>query len=270
MWTVHIIILALSLSPCTAFKVFPNHAIMRKHHAVAPLLASTKGSTNEEAFDTWLQAQRYSASMNRNPSKNMIVLDAGEDVDSTFTFLGVAWQVLADISTNSLGEEDVEVVLNFPGLKNLGAVPCIAFADLYETTKTEAEKNSALIEMRRIRVEASPVAGPAFVITSRARSPDEKNAALDRRKHSLNVNEDSCLGAIRQFVDRVVVGVTPIKGNDKSGSTGACPFTASVDVAATGLSKQGVSAGPVAYRVEALSDGLDAIAAVSCFIRLSK
>jgi hypothetical protein len=87
--------------------------------------------------------------------------------------------------------------------------------------------------------------------------------------------EAACVGAVKAFVRRVVVG--PAGGRDGAAGgkntaappagapvegLGACPYTKSDAWAATGLAKQGVAPGPVAYRFAPCSDALDAVAEV--------
>jgi hypothetical protein len=87
--------------------------------------------------------------------------------------------------------------------------------------------------------------------------------------------EAACVGAVKAFVRRVVVG--PAGGRDGAAGRkntaappagapveglGACPYTKSDAWAATGLEKQGVTPGPVAYRFAPCSDALDAVAEV--------
>ena len=252
-WVGAILVVGVLLEAVSCYPLTPLRPPLKAKQRSATISKCVSNSGAASGFNSWLQEQRTQAAESAATGEASIyVIDAGSDVDNSFTFSGVAWKVLADVSTNSFGAGDVKVVVNFPGF-SLGSEIFEVFSSLF-TSAQQADKK--LVELDRLEVEAPPVAGPALVITARARTEVESALALRRRDASLAAvaNEVACVEAVKAFVDRVVVGEP---GENK----GACPYTESTKVAATGLGKQGVQPGPVGYRYDPGSDVLDCMAA---------
>ena len=224
---------------------------------VRPLNAGVQFSEDElDVFVDWLELQR-SRSVSHAPGDDgsdapLHVLDASDEVDTALLFSGVMWRVLADVSTNCFGPDACGVIVHFPGLVGLGIEVLEIFEDMIRQVKGSplGQDGTSLPELQRLEVSKTVVPGPAMLIrATRGRTPEEQELALARRGASIaaSKNEAACQEAVRHFVQRVVV-------EEK-----ACPYTKSVDVAATSLEAQGVVPGPVGYRYSPCSDMLDAV-----------
>ena len=204
-----------------------------------------------DTFVEWLEGQRAKASIPNTDGPTIHVLDAGYDVDTAILFSGVMWQVLADVSTNCFGPNDCEVIIHFPGLVHLGIEVLEIFEDLIRQVKGSplGQDGSSLPELQRLDVTKTTVPGPAMHIRARSRSSEEQELALLRREASLAAvpRKEKCQEAVRHFVQRLVI-------DEK-----ACPYTKSVDIAATSLESQGITPGPVGYKWSPCSDMIDAV-----------
>ena len=204
-------------------------------------LAQSEPFTADEmiSFQDWMERKR-------EPDSGTVVLDAGIEVTTALELSGVAWRILADVSTNQFGTEG-QVIVSFTGLAYLGKEPLSMFCDIFDSVKNDPELKGALVELQRLSVLLPDIPGPALVINARARTVVEEELARERRTYAIGAEEGRTTVALQSFVGRVVVA-------GKS-----CPYTSSTDTAATGLEAQGVEKGPVAYRFSGCCDVLDAI-----------
>jgi hypothetical protein len=91
----------LSLAACAALAPLPHapgglRTRMARVRCADVRARAARPYTAEEvtAFAAWIAEQRRAADMSADDaSERLVVVDAGDDVDNTFTFSGVAWQV---------------------------------------------------------------------------------------------------------------------------------------------------------------------------------
>ena len=108
---------------------------------------SGEKTTVTAEFSTWLNEKRREAA-EAGPESGLAVIDAGEDVDNSFSFSGVTWQILSDVSTNCFGTGEVEVVVNFPGLRAKGSDIFVMLAEMFASVKNKG----GLVELDRLEV----------------------------------------------------------------------------------------------------------------------
>jgi hypothetical protein len=164
---------------------------------------------------------------------------------------------MAEVSENDEASKVCLVLEDIP----IGALR--AFVEDFTVLKTQERLMVHLPELRRLSVSLlAKGVGPALIVEAGPRTEQElaeKNERVaacgvsgDEAQH--NFDEAKCTKALKSFIDRIVVHEQ------------ACPYTKSVDIAASGLEARGVPPGPVGYR---FSDASDACAAVAVFIMMN-
>lgn len=226
----------------------PNHVqktILPAYYRLATSLFESATDTEEDPLASMSEenkANLFQALLRDLQIEDVPVL--GCDATAVHTMNAALWTTLSELSEN---DEDSKVCLVMESIPT-GALQ--AFVDDFTVLKTQDRLMAYLPELRRLSVSlVGKGVGPAFILESSKRTEaeiEEKNARLSHGPY----DEEKSTAALRSFIDRVVVGEE------------ACPYTKSVDVAATGLLKQGVTPGPVAYR---FSDTTDACATVGIF-----
>lgn len=165
----------------------------------------------------------------------------GCDATAVHTMSAALWTTMAEISEN---DEESKVCLVMESIPT-GALK--AFVEDFTVLKTQDRLMMYLPELRRFSISlVGKGVGPAFIIETSTRTEDELS---EKNARSKNFEEDKCTESLKSFIDRVVVGEQ------------ACPYTKSVDIAATGLEPRGVNPGPVAYRYDGTSDACGAVGA---------
>uniref|UniRef100_A0A7S4K5D9 Uncharacterized protein n=1 Tax=Odontella aurita TaxID=265563 RepID=A0A7S4K5D9_9STRA len=166
----------------------------------------------------------------------------GCDADQVHTFCAALWTTMAEVSEGDDENKACIVMENIP----LDALK--AFVQDFTVLKGQPRLMAHLKELSRISVSlVGRGVGPALVIEVAARTEDEKAESDARKAAEAALDEAKCTSALKQFVDRVVVGYE------------ACPYTKTADVAPVGLEKRGINPGAVAYRYSGSSDACAAL-----------
>jgi len=164
----------------------------------------------------------------------------GCDAKAVHTMSAALWTTMAEISEND-DESKVCLVLEDIPIKALQA-----FVEDFTVLKTQERLIPYLSELKRLSVSlVGKGAGPAFIIESTKRTPEEIEEKQARS--SVTYQEEKSTEALQSFIDRIVV------------SEAACPYTKSVNIAAVGLEAKGVTPGPVGYRFGGSSDACAAV-----------
>jgi len=170
----------------------------------------------------------------------------GCDAKAVHTMSAALWTTMAEVSENDEASTICLVMEDIP----IGALR--AFVEDFTVLKTQERLMVHLPELRRLSVSLlGKGVGPALIVEAGPRTKQE----LEEKKERVvacggNFDEAKCTRALKSFIDRIVVHEQ------------ACPYTKSVDIAASGLEARGVPPGPVGYR---FSDASDACAAVAVF-----
>lgn len=166
------------------------------------------------------------------------------DADQVNNYLAALWTTLSEMSESDDGQRALLVLEKIP----LGALS--AFTEDFIILKQQSRLIEHLPELSRISVSIlGKDAGPALLLETADRTDEEKAERAARVNAALGkTDEAKCTAALRQFVDRMVIGEQ------------ACPYTQTVDLAATGLEARGVTPGPVAYRFSPTTDCCGALA----------
>ena len=123
-----------------------------------------------------------------------------------------------------------------------------AFVQDFTVLKTQTRLMNYLPELSRFSISlVGKGVGPAFVIETTARTPEEMEEKTKRCAVESTLDEGRTTAALKSFIERIVIGKE------------ACPYTKTVDLAATGLEPRGVPPGPVAYRYSPSSDACSAV-----------
>lgn len=168
------------------------------------------------------------------------------DADQVHTLNAALWTTMAEMSDNNLDQKTCLVLEKIP----LDALK--AFTEDYVILKNQIRLIEHLPELQRISVSlVGNGAGPAILLETSRRTQEEIDEKDSRAKRAEGkMNEASCTKALKKFVERMVIGEE------------ACPYTKTVDIAATGLEARGITPGPVAYR---FSDTIDVCGALASF-----
>jgi len=172
------------------------------------------------------------------------------DAAAVHTMSAALWTTIAEISEND-DESKVCMVLE--------SIPIDAikgFVDDFTILKTQTRLMAHLPELERLSFSlVGKGVGPAIIIETLKRTEEELEEK--KQRNSVTFDENKCTTALKSFIDRIVVNES------------ACPYTKSVDIAATGLEVKGVTPGPVAYRFNGSSDACAALGAFwSCVCEL--
>lgn len=166
----------------------------------------------------------------------------GCDADAVQTMNAAIWTTMAEVN-DSNDENSVCMILERIPMSALQA-----FVDDFTTLKTQERLMQYLPELRRISVSlVGKGVGPAMLIETAARSEEEGSEKQFRDQIESSLDEAKELTAMKSFIDRIVI------------QEEACPYTKSVDLAATGLEARGVKPGPVGYRYSSCTDACMAV-----------
>jgi hypothetical protein len=164
----------------------------------------------------------------------------GCDAKAVHTMSAALWTTMAEISENDAESKTCLVLEDIP------AKALQAFVEDFTVLKTQERLIPYLPELTRLSVSlVGKGAGPAFLIESTKRTPEEIEEKLARS--SVAYEEEKSTEALQSFIDRIVV------------NEAACPYTKSTNLAAVGLEAKGVTPGPVAYRFGGSSDACAAV-----------
>jgi len=168
----------------------------------------------------------------------------GCDAHQVETMNAAIWTTMAELSECNDAQKVCIVLEDIP----MNALK--AFETDYKNLLTQQRLMKDLPELTRINVNLlGKGVGPALVIESSQRSPQEIQERNERASIEHILHETPCTTALKSFVNRIVVGQE------------ACPYTKNADIAGVGLEARGVSSGPVAYRYNGSSDICAAVAA---------
>eukprot|EP00560_Eucampia_antarctica_P007679 CAMPEP_0197823626 /NCGR_PEP_ID=MMETSP1437-20131217/949_1 /TAXON_ID=49252 ORGANISM="Eucampia antarctica, Strain CCMP1452" /NCGR_SAMPLE_ID=MMETSP1437 /ASSEMBLY_ACC=CAM_ASM_001096 /LENGTH=438 /DNA_ID=CAMNT_0043422879 /DNA_START=64 /DNA_END=1380 /DNA_ORIENTATION=- len=166
----------------------------------------------------------------------------GCDADAVQTMNAALWTTMAEVNEGDDANSVCMVMEKLPinGLQ--------AFVDDFTALKTQDRLMQFLPELRRISVSlVGKGVGPAMIIETAKRTEEECDEKRQRDKIEASLDEAKEVKAMRSFVDRIVI------------QEEACPYTKSVDMAATGLEPRGVKPGPVGYRYSSCTDACAAV-----------
>lgn len=164
------------------------------------------------------------------------------DADAVQTMNAALWTTMAEVNANDAASSACLVLEKIP----LSAL--LAFCEDFTTLKTQQRLITQMPELRRLSVSViGKGVGPALVIETIDRTEEEMAEKAGRDAIEASLNEEKEIAAMRSFIDRIVI------------QEEACPYTKSVDLAATGLEPRGVKPGPVGYRYSSCTDACAAV-----------
>eukprot|EP00527_Entomoneis_sp_CCMP2396_P001519 CAMPEP_0198143832 /NCGR_PEP_ID=MMETSP1443-20131203/10703_1 /TAXON_ID=186043 /ORGANISM="Entomoneis sp., Strain CCMP2396" /LENGTH=352 /DNA_ID=CAMNT_0043807119 /DNA_START=402 /DNA_END=1460 /DNA_ORIENTATION=+ len=153
------------------------------------------------------------------------------------------WTTMSEVSESDESQKVCIIMEDIPmdALKS--------FAADYANLLTQSRLMDHLPELARISVSLlGKGVGPALVIETSDRTPDELAEKTARAAMEDLLDESHCTASLKSFVNRIVVGLE------------ACPYTKNPDLSGTGLEARGVNPGPVGYRFSKSSDACAAVA----------
>jgi hypothetical protein len=168
----------------------------------------------------------------------------GCDADQAHVLQAALWTTMAELSEKDEAEKACLVLESIP----VDALR--TFVDDFVVLKTQNRLMDNLPELQRISVSlVGKGVGPAILIESAARSPEESTAYRKMQEENTNTDENKSTAAMKSFVDRMVAGLE------------MCPYTKDNKVAPSGLEAHGVKPGPVGYRMTRSTDTCDVLSA---------
>ena len=163
----------------------------------------------------------------------------GCDAKAVHTMSTALWGTLADVSEK---DEASKLCLI---LEDIPRSALESFVSDFAILQTQERLMQHLPELKRISVSILET-GPALVMEATQRTPDE--LAEKQKRTSEKYDQTTCIASLKSFIQRIVI------------QENACPYTKSVEIAATGLEAKGVQPGPVAYRFSDTADGARTLA----------
>lgn len=149
----------------------------------------------------------------------------GCDADQAHVLQAAVWTTMAE-----LGESD-EAAKACLILESIPMDALRTLVDDFVVLKTQNRLIDNLPELQRISVSlVGKGVGPAILIESSARTPEESAAYRKLQEESTNIDENKSTAAMKAFMDRMVAGLE------------------------VGLEDRGVKPGPVAYRMTRSAD----------------
>ena len=235
---------------CLQLTAYQYH--VKAFQQLLPNLPSTISKISTKSFATASNSQLQDLDkllmefQKKNPKVQILQCDA----DQVQTMNQALWGIMADLSTEDTAQKVCVVLDKIP------QSAITTFTDDYNNILTEDRLIKQLPELQRMKVSILGDS-PALVLETKKRTPKELEEKAYRDEFGEMMDEATCTAALKDFVDTMVVQLE------------TCPYTKTPDLSATGLAKQGVSPGPVAYRYSGSSDACAAVATFwSCVTEL--
>ena len=204
-------------------------------------LSQTSGEDAVAELDDDRRANLFQSMLRDLQIENVPLL--GCDAREVHTMNAALWTTMSELSESDDAQKVCLIMEDIP----MDALK--AFVTDYGNLLTQTRLMDQLPELSRVSVSLlGKGVGPAFIIESTDRTPDEWAEKAARTAIEDTLDEFRCTAALKTFVDRVVVRAE------------TCPYTKSADLSATGLEARGVSPGPVGYRFSKSSDACAAVA----------
>jgi hypothetical protein len=156
----------------------------------------------------------------------------GCDADQAHVLQAALWTTMAELGEKDQAEKACLVLESIP----MDALR--TFVDDFDILKTQNRLMDNLPELQRISVSlVGKGVGPAILIESVARTPEESIAYRKLQEENMNTDENKSTAAMKAFVNRMVVGLE------------------------MGLEDGGVKPGPIAYRMTRSTDVCNVLSA---------